>query len=62
MDTVIAVIAAVVGVGAGIGGGFLIKNALFKREANSARSIGDRIVTEAEEEKKRLMTGTEQGD
>ena len=55
MDAVIAVIAAVVGIGAGIGGGFVIKNALLKREADSARSVGDRIVGEAEEEKKRLL-------
>ncbi len=55
MDAVIAVIAAVVGIGAGIGGGFVIKNALLKRGAASARTIGDRIVDEAEEEKKRLL-------
>ena len=52
---IIAVIAAVVGVGAGIGGGFLIKNTLLKRQAGSAKSIGDRIVGEAEEEKKRVL-------
>ena len=52
---IIAVIAAVVGVGAGIGGGFLIKNTLLKRQTGSAKSIGERIVEEAEEEKKRVL-------
>ena len=55
MDAVVAVIAAVVGIGAGFGGGFIIKNALLKREANSAKSVSERIVGEAEEEKQRLL-------
>jgi ribonuclease Y len=55
MDAVITIIAAVISIGAGIGGGFVIKNALLKREAGSARSVGDRIVGEAEEEKKHLL-------
>jgi len=55
MDAVIAVIAAVVGIGAGIGGGFAIKNALLKRESDSAKSVGERIIGEAEDEKQRLV-------
>jgi len=55
MDTVVAVIAAMVGIGAGFGGGFIIKNALLKRESNSAKSVSERIVGEAEEEKQRLL-------
>ena len=55
MDAVIAVITAVVSIGVGIGGGFVIKSALLKREAGSARSVGDRIVDEAKEESKRLL-------
>jgi ribonuclease Y len=55
MDTVIAVIAAVVGIGIGLGTGLVIKNASLKREAGSAKSIGDRIIGEAEDEKKRVL-------
>ncbi|MDA0797309.1 MAG: ribonuclease Y [Chloroflexi bacterium] len=55
MDAVIAVIAAVVGIGVGVGGGFVIKNALLKRDAESAGSVADKIVSEADDSKKRIL-------
>jgi ribonuclease Y len=55
MDAVIAVIAAVVGIGVGVGGGFVIKNALLKRDAGSAGSVADKIVSEADDTKKRIL-------
>jgi len=55
MDAVIAVIAAVVGVGVGIGGGFLIKNSLLRRDAGAAGSVAERIISDAEAAKKRLL-------
>jgi len=55
MEAVIAVVAAVIGIAAGVGAGFAVRNARLKRETDSARSIGDRIVADAEEEKKRLL-------
>jgi ribonuclease Y len=55
MDAVIAVIAAVVGIGVGVGGGFLIKNSLLRRDAGAAGSVAERIISDAEAAKKRLL-------
>ncbi len=55
MDAVIAVIAAVVGIGVGVGGGFVIKNALLKRDAGSAGSVAEKIVSDADDAKKRIL-------
>ncbi len=55
MDAIIAVVAAIVGVAVGIGGGFVIRNAVLGRGVNAAKDAGTRLLGEAEGEKKRLL-------
>jgi ribonuclease Y len=55
MDAVIAVITAVVGIGVGVGGGFFIKNSLLHRDAGAAGLVAERIISDAEASKKRLL-------
>ena len=55
MEIVIAVFAAVVGIGAGAGVGLMWKNARLKQDEVSARSVAERIVDKAEEETKNLL-------
>jgi len=55
MDVIIAIIAALVGAGIGVGGGFTVKNMLQSRDAGTARNSASRIIEDAEEEKKRLV-------
>jgi ribonuclease Y len=55
MDAVIAVIAAVVGIAVGVGGGFVIKNTLLKRDAGAAGTVAEKIVSDADDSKKRIL-------
>jgi ribonuclease Y len=55
MDAVIAVIAAVIGVSVGVGGGIFIKNSLLRRDAGAAGSVAERIISDAEASKKRIL-------
>lgn len=55
METVIAIVAAVVGIGIGVGGGFVLRNMMLSRGVDAAKDTAGRVLQHAEEEQKRLV-------
>ena len=55
MDAVIAVIAALVGVGLGAGAGIVVRNAMLSRGVAAAKDQASRVLADAAEQQKRLV-------
>ena len=55
MDVVITIVALIVGLGAGIGGGYVIRNVMLSRGVDAARDTAGGLLHEAEEERKRVV-------
>ena len=60
MEVIIAVIAAIVGVAAGIGGALYLKGTKQKRDEGAGRVTAAGIVAEAESEKKRVLLAAQE--
>jgi ribonuclease Y len=55
MEAVIGIVAAIIGIAIGVGGGIYVKNARLKRDTGAANVTAGKIVEDAEEQKKRVL-------
>ena len=55
MEALITIVAAIVGIGIGVGGGFVLRNVMLSRGVDAATDTASRLLQKAEDEHKRLV-------
>ena len=60
MDAIIAIVAAIVGIGVGVGGGYVLRNAALSRGIDAAKGSAAGLIAEAESEKKHVLLAAQE--
>ena len=60
MDAIIAIVAAIVGIGVGVSGGYVLRNAALSRGIDAAKGSAAGLIAEAESEKKRVLLAAQE--
>ena len=60
MDAIIVIVAAIVGIGVGVSGGYVLRNAALSRGIDAAKGSAAGLIAEAESEKKRVLLAAQE--